>query len=71
MQSAEPDKPATGWVPTASTTVGAVLGGAIGQVIVASLDQLTHITISLATAGAINTICIFAIGYLFPDGGRK
>lgn len=71
MQNPEPNQQPSGWTPTSSTIGGAALGGAIAQVIVATLDQLTHITISLSTAGAITTICIFAVGYLFKDGGRK
>lgn len=73
MQDPEPDipKPGAGWVPTNSTIGGAALGGAIAQVIVASIDQLAHISISNATASAITVICIFAVGYFFKDGGRK
>lgn len=67
----DPEFPKSGWTPTNSTLGGAILGGALGQIVVASFDQIFHITISLATAGAINTVCIFAVGYFFPDGGRK
>lgn len=70
MQNPEPDQP-SGWTPTASTVGGAALGGAIAQVIVAAFDGLLHISIGVATASSITTICIFAVGYFFKDGGRK
>jgi hypothetical protein len=60
----------TGWRPTTSTAAGALLGGAVAQIVVAVLTKLNW-TPDLMTAGAINTLCVFVAGYLFPDGGRK
>lgn len=61
---------APGWKPTTSTVAGAMLGGAVAQIIVAILTKLNW-TPDPMTAGAITTVCTFAVGYLFPDGGRK
>lgn len=60
----------SGWKPTTSTVAGSMLGGAIGQIVVAILTKFNW-TPDPVTAGAITTVCIFATGYLFPDGGRK
>lgn len=59
-----------GWKPTTSTVAGSMLGGALGQIVCAILTKLNW-TPDPMTAGAITTVCIFAAGYLFPDGGRK
>lgn len=64
------DAKAAGWKPTNSTVGGAVLGGALGQIVCAILTKLNWAP-DPVTAGAITTVCIFAVGYLFPDGGRK
>jgi hypothetical protein len=64
------DPKAPGWKPTTSTVAGSMLGGAVAQIIVAVLTKLDWAPDSV-TAGAITTVCIFAVGYLFPDGGRK
>jgi hypothetical protein len=63
--------PSQGWKPTQSTMGGALFGTAIAQVATAILETFTHNAISAQTGGAITTICIFIVGYLFPDGGRK
>lgn len=60
-----------GWQPTTSTMAGAVLGGALAQLITAGFESVTHSILSAPTAGALSTVCVFAVGYLFPDGGRK
>lgn len=59
-----------GWKPTSSTVGGALLGGALAQIIVAILTKLNWAPDPM-TAGAITTVCTFAVGYFFPDGGRK
>lgn len=66
----DPDPP-TGWKPTTSTVGGAIFGTAVAQLVSASIETLWHLTLSSATGGAITTVCIFVIGYIFPDGGRK
>ena len=63
--------PQVGWKPTTSTVAGAALGTAVAQLIIAGLESMIHHSVASATGGAITTVCIFAIGYLFPDGGRK
>ena len=63
--------PQSGWVPTTSTIGGGVLGGAVGQVVIAMSESVAHVTLTSATAGAITTIAVIVAGYLFPDGGRK
>lgn len=63
--------PVRGWQPTTSTMAGAVLGGALAQLVAAGIETLSHVPLSSATAGALSTVCVFAVGYLFPDGGRK
>jgi hypothetical protein len=63
--------PKTGWQPTTSTSTGALLGGAIAQLICAGLTDLAHLTLSPQTICSITTVCVFAAGYVFPDGGRK
>lgn len=66
----DPD-PSSGWKPTTSTVGGAILGTAVAQLITACIEQFAHITLNSQTGGAITTVCIFAVGYFFPDGGRK
>lgn len=60
-----------GWKPTSSTMQGMLYGGALSQCIIASIEALRHVPLSAATAGAITTLSIGAIGYFFKDGGRK
>lgn len=60
-----------GWMPTNSTLGGAVLGGALSQIICAIIESFSHAAVSTVTAGAISTVCVCAVGYLFKDGGRK
>ncbi len=74
MQNPEPDPPSspkTGWTPTTSTVGGAILGTAVAQLITAGLETYLKHPLGSVTAGAISTVCIFIIGYFFPDGGRK
>jgi hypothetical protein len=63
--------PKTGWQPTVSTSAGALLGGSLAQLICASLTAFAHLDLSAPTVTSITTICVFAAGYAFPDGGRK
>lgn len=69
--SETPETPPAGWRPTTSTVMGAAAGGALAQVAIAVLETLSHQLISSQTAGAISTLCVLAVGYFFPDGGRK
>lgn len=62
--------PPPGWRPTTSTVAGGVLGGAVSQLVIFTLSKF-GVELDAATAGALTTVCVFAIGYLFPDGGRK
>lgn len=66
-----PVTPASGWKPTTSTVAGAMLGTAIAQILIGAINQFAHVTIGPEMGGAITTVCIFASGYMFPDGGRK
>lgn len=67
----DPSPISKGWQPTTSTTLGAVLGGALAQVICAMIEGIAHVVLTTPTAGALSTLCVFAVGYLIPDGGRK
>lgn len=60
-----------GWKPTASTFQGMLYGGALAQIVIAATETLRHIPLSGPTAGAITTLSIGGISYLFKDGGRK
>ena len=72
MQDPDPDGRAqSGWKPTTSTVAGALVGTAVAQLVAAGIETLSHAALSSATGGAITTVCIFVVGYLFPDGGRK
>lgn len=71
MQDPEPDYPATGWKPTASTYAGGGVGLVLGQFIVALGNQYLPHPFSPELAGAICGLCPIVIGYFFPDGGRK
>jgi len=59
-------------VPTTSTWAGALLGGAVGQLIVAACEfyALHGGNMKAATAGSIISVCTFATGYIFKDGRR-
>lgn len=61
----------SGWQPTVSTSAGALVGGAVAQLICATIPDLVHHPLADATVGSIYTLCIALAGYLFPDGGRK
>ena len=63
--------PQVGWKPTQSTMGGALFGTAIAQLITALSQTFAHTDITAQTGGAITTVCIFTVGYFFPDGGRK
>lgn len=65
-----PQLPA-GWTPTASTVYGGAAGGALAQVVIATIEAIVQHPLASATAGAITTLCIIASGYIFKDGGRK
>jgi hypothetical protein len=67
-----PDQPGTpGWKPTTSTWAGAAVGTAFAQLITAGIETYFNHSVTSATGGAITTICIFIVSYIFPDGGRK
>lgn len=61
----------SGWTPTVSTIAGGGLGMAVAQLIVAALQSLFHVVVSPETGVSIGMVCTAAIGYAFPDGGRK
>lgn len=63
--------PPSGWTPTTSTVGGGLLGGALAQLLCALAETYTPHPLSSATAAALTTVCVFAVGYFFPDGGRK
>ena len=63
--------PKPGWLPTTSTLAGGGLGVAVAQLIVAGLQQIFHLTVSPETGVSLGVVCTAAIGYFFPDGGRK
>ncbi len=63
--------PPAGWTPTTSTMGGAILGGALGTLVTAIVEQVSHQKLDSTTVNAISTVCIFAVGYLFKDGGRR
>lgn len=63
--------PQVGWVPTTSTVGGGLLGGALAQLLCALIDAYAVHPIGSATAAALTTVCVFAVGYFFPDGGRR
>lgn len=67
----DPVKPPSGWQPTVSTAGGALIGGAIAQLVCAGLVDALHHALSPETVGSIYTVSIAAAGYFFPDGGRK
>lgn len=65
-----------GWTPTRSTVVGAGGGYIIAQVVTPAVDflvsaYLTHAPLTPSTRDAVTALCIFLVGYFFPDGGRK
>jgi hypothetical protein len=66
-----PPSSSSGWVPTQSTAIGGVLGGALAQLAVAGIEAITHTALSSATAAALSTVVVILTGYFFPDGGRK
>lgn len=67
----DPEVP-TGWKPTASTLAGGGLGGSIAYLIVLGFDKVLHQTgFDPLAYVALTTVCTTAIGYFFPDGGRK
>lgn len=69
MNTPEPVK--QGWVPTASTLAGGGLGLALAQIIIALIQYVIHQQISAEVSCSIGTVCTAAVGYIFPDGGRK
>jgi hypothetical protein len=63
--------PSAGWVPTTSTWAGGGLGLAAAQIVCGLWQHFTHSPVDAPTAAAIATVCTAAIGYFFPDGGRR
>lgn len=59
--------PAKSMLPTQATVGGAILGTAIGQVIVAAIEFFAHHAVTSQFGGAITTICIFAATYYIPE----
>lgn len=66
-----PDPVKTGWTPTVSTAAGGALGLALAQIIIAIIQYVIHQQISSEVSCSIGTVCTAAVGYLFPEGGRK
>ena len=60
-----------GWVPTNSTLAGGGLGLASSQIILAIWKQVFHGDVDPETAASLAVVCTAAIGYFFPDGGRR
>ena len=68
----QPQEPArTGWMPTGSTLTSLTVGAAVAQTIVGSLVYFTHQPVGDVLSNAIGILCVAAINYLHPDGGRK
>lgn len=61
----------SGWVPTTSTAVGAIIGTAIAQIIVAIFDAFLAHPLTPELSSAVTTLCIFGAGYVIKDGGRR
>jgi hypothetical protein len=69
MQDPEPP---SGWTPTVSTIAGAGLGGSAAYLVIKGISFFFHQTGFDPTAYvALTAVCNGAIGYFFPDGGRK
>ncbi len=64
------DPPASGWRPTASTTL-AIVAGAVGQFIAAALRKFGVWDMDAETQGSLTAITMILISYIHPDGGRK
>lgn len=72
MQNPEPDTiPKAGWTPTASTLAGGGIGGSVAYLIILCADKVFHTTFDPLAYVALTSVCSTAIGYFFPDGGRK
>lgn len=64
--------PPNGWMPTASTAAGGIIGGAVAQIVVAAWNSfMPHHAMDTSISGAVNTLCVMLAGYFFADGGRK
>jgi hypothetical protein len=59
-----------GWKPTTSTVGGALIGGAVAQVVIGVFEQF-FVPLNPNIAGGLTVLCVALAGYLFPDGGRK
>lgn len=71
-----PDTARAGWMPTKSTMIGGSAGYVVAQVVTPAIDflvstYLTHAPLTPSTRDAVTALCIMAVGYFFPDGGRK
>lgn len=71
MQDADPDFNKPGWKPTASTVAGGGIGGCIAYLIIRIVDACFHAPFNALDYVALTTVCTTAVGYFFPDGGRK
>jgi hypothetical protein len=60
--------PVPGWQPSGST-VGSGIGGSVAIIVISILEGC-HISVSGALAAAITTLCAALAGYL-PASGRR
>ena len=71
MQNPEPNQPSSGWNPTVSTLAGGGIGGSLAYLIIRLIDAVFHTPFNALDYVALTTVCTTAVGYFFPDGGRK
>lgn len=60
--------PVTSWTPSGST-VGSGIGGSVAIIVISILEGF-HLTVSGSLAAAITTLCAALAGYL-PASGRR
>lgn len=53
--------------PSASKSAGALIGGAVAQLLCQGLIDFAHLTPSTMTAGSITAICIFLASHIIKD----
>lgn len=67
MQDPQPDITKPSRLPTQATVGGAVLGTAVGQIIISIIEFAIHHGVTSQFGGAVTTLCIFAATYLIPE----
>lgn len=65
-----PEEKQTNPLAPSGSTVGSLIGGGVGTLLIIVLTQVAHLQIDAVAGASIGAACAAAVGYFF-SGGKK